>query len=158
MTIPTVHGTAIAFGDIGVLLRGPSGSGKSSLALQMIDQRGFGLGGKVLQAKLVADDQVELGRVGDFITMAAPYVIKNRIEVRGLGILPVTSVAAARLHLVVDLVHSADIVRLPEESSKFTDILGVLVRRIELDGKDTSAPARLRAALHLLVAKHDREA
>jgi HPr kinase/phosphorylase len=158
MTTPTLHGTAIAFDDIGVLLRGPPGSGKSTLALRLIDERGFGLGNKALQAKLIADDQVEMNRIGDFLTMTAPYVLKNRIEVRGLGILPVRAVAPARLRLVVDLLPSSEIERLPDESQKFTDILGVLVRRIALDAKDASAPARLRAALHLLVAKHDREA
>jgi HPr kinase/phosphorylase len=158
MSIETLHGTAIAFGSIGVLLRGPSGSGKSSLALRLIDGQGYGLGRKLLRAELIADDQVEISRVGDQLFMAAPYVIKNRIEIRGLGILPIRAKAGARLRLLVDLKPASEIERMPLEKHSFTDISGVSVRRIELDGHNAAAPTRLRAALHLLVAKQDEEA
>jgi HPr kinase/phosphorylase len=158
MMIETLHGTAIAFGSIGVLLRGPSGSGKSSLALRLVDEQGYGLGRKALRAELIADDQVEISRVGDQLFMAAPYVLKNRIEIRGLGILPIRAKAGARLRLLVDLKPANEIERLPLEKTYFTDISGVSVRRIEVDGHDAAAPARVRAALHLLVAKQNEEA
>ena len=67
-----VHATAIAFGNRGVLIRGAPGSGKSELALRMIDNLGFGRGTKPLRAKLIADDQVLLAREGSEIVMRAP--------------------------------------------------------------------------------------
>ncbi|MEC8388619.1 MAG: hypothetical protein VX098_10900, partial [Pseudomonadota bacterium] len=57
-----VHGTCVAIDGAGVLLRGPSGSGKSDLALRLID------GG----ATLVGDDQLELSRVNDRLVARAP--------------------------------------------------------------------------------------
>jgi HPr kinase/phosphorylase len=153
MSAPTVHATAVAIGDFGVLIRGPSGSGKSSLALRLIDEAGYGLGVKALRAKLVADDQVEILRFGDAIALTAPYELRNKIEVRGLGIRTTTAVVSARLSLVVDLVPVASIERMPEETEMRCELLGLMVKRIHIDGADPAAPARVRAALQLLVAK-----
>lgn len=130
-----VHGTAIAVAGDGVLLRGPSGAGKSDLALRLIDQG----------ARLVADDQTELQRDGDDITMSAPASIAGQIEVRGLGIAAVPSVAAAPLRLVVDLIPSEEIERmpLPRECS----YLGCTLPLVALAPFEASAPAKLRLAL-----------
>jgi serine kinase of HPr protein (carbohydrate metabolism regulator) len=133
-----VHGTAIALGGDGVLLRGPSGAGKSDFALRMIDQG----------ARLVADDQTELRRDGDDIIMSAPATIAGQMDVRGLGIVSVPSVASAPLRLVVDLLPSAEIERmpLPRECS----FLGCTVPAIALAPFEASAPAKLRLALRRL--------
>ena len=72
-----LHATAVAIDGRAVLLRGPSGSGKSDLALRLIDAG----------ARLVADDQSELSRRGDVLMVRAPATIAGLIEVRGLGIL-----------------------------------------------------------------------
>src|SRR5689334_113133 len=84
-----VHGTSVALGGDGILLRGPSGSGKSDLALRLID------GG----ARLVSDDQTELRVFGEELRMTAPASIAGRLEVRGIGILHVPSAASAPLRL-----------------------------------------------------------
>ncbi len=133
-----VHGTAIALGGDGVLLRGPSGAGKSDFALRMIDQG----------ARLVADDQTELRRDGDDIIMSAPATIAGQMEVRGLGIVSLAHVASAPLRLVVDLLPSAEIERmpLPRECS----FLGCTVPAIALAPFEASAPAKLRLALRSL--------
>ena len=70
-----VHATCVAIGDRAVLLCGPSGSGKSDLALRLID------GG----AQLVADDQVVLRAEGGRIVARAPEALAGRMEVRGIG-------------------------------------------------------------------------
>jgi HPr kinase/phosphorylase len=132
-----VHATSVALGGEGILLRGPSGSGKSDLALRLIDEG----------ARLVADDQTELERVGAGIEMRAPVTIAGRIEARGLGIVPVPSVAAAPLRLVVDLVAPAAVERLPEP--EFCSLLGLSLPLLRLAPFAASATAKLRLALRL---------
>lgn len=133
-----VHGTSVALGGDGILLRGPSGSGKSDLALRLIDEGG----------RLVADDQTELHVSSDDISMTAPATIAGRMEVRGIGILRVPTVAAAPLRLVVDLVPSSAIERLPESQS--CDYLDRRFPLIQLAPFEASAPAKLRLALRAL--------
>jgi len=135
-----VHGTSIALGGDGILLRGPSGSGKSDLALRLIDEG----------AKLVADDQTELHLSGGELRMTAPATIAGLIEVRGLGILRVPTVPEARLRLVVDLMPSASIERLPEP--RFCALLDQDVPLVMLAPFEASATAKLRLALRMLRA------
>jgi len=139
-----VHGTSVALGGDGILLRGPSGSGKSDLALRLID------GG----ARLVSDDQTELRVFGKELRMSAPPSIAGRLEVRGVGILRVPAVASAQLRLVVDLVPEGDIERLPEP--RLCEILGRAFRVLRLSSFEASAPAKLRAAVRALVADTPR--
>jgi HPr kinase/phosphorylase len=136
-----VHGTAIALGSEGILLRGPSGAGKSDLALRLIDQG----------ARLVADDQTELRREGREITMSAPATIAGQIEVRGLGIVAVPSLVSAPLRLVVDLMPSDEIERMPlPRDCRF---LGCAVPAVALAPFDASAPAKLRLALRSALSR-----
>jgi serine kinase of HPr protein (carbohydrate metabolism regulator) len=134
-----VHGTAIALGDDGVLLRGPSGAGKSDFALRLIDQG----------ARLVADDQTELRREGHDIIMSAPATIAGQMEVRGLGIMSVPHLDSVPLRLVVDLLPSADIERMP--APRAASFFDASVPAIALAPFEASAPAKLRLALRSLV-------
>jgi serine kinase of HPr protein (carbohydrate metabolism regulator) len=133
-----IHGTAVALGDDGVLLRGPSGSGKSDLALRLID------GG----ARLVADDQTELRDSGEAVRMSAPPSIAGQLEIRGLGIVAVPHCAAAPLRLVVDLVPPERTERLPEPAwcRYFSHEIALLA----LAPFEASAPAKVRAAVAAL--------
>lgn len=133
-----VHATAVAVEGRAVLLRGPSGSGKSDLALRLIDAG----------ARLVADDQSELRRVGGAIIVRAPATIAGLIEVRGVGILKIDAAAEAPLALVADLVAPEALERLPERRSE--TILGVAVPALSLAPFEVSAAAKLRAALNAL--------
>jgi serine kinase of HPr protein (carbohydrate metabolism regulator) len=139
-----VHGTSVALGGDGILLRGPSGSGKSDLALRLIDAG----------ARLVADDQTELNLAGGEVAMTAPATIAGRMEVRGLGIVPVPHVAAAPLRLVIDLVPAGAIERLPEPAA--CDYLGRRFPLLRLAPFEASAPAKLRLALRALGAREPR--
>ncbi len=144
ITVPTdpilVHATAISINGHAVLLRGPSGAGKSDLALRLID------GG----ARLVADDQVELGRTGERVMVTAPAALAGLIEVRGVGVLRVEAAAEATLALLVDLVPSAEVDRFPE--TRCEDVLGVAVPSIALSPFEASAAAKLRLALRAFSA------
>jgi HPr kinase/phosphorylase len=124
-----VHGSCVARDGAGVLLLGPPGSGKSDLALRLID-RGF---------ILVADDRVDIreGRA------AAPETLAGLLEVRGLGILRLPQCASARLALAVQLGAPAE--RLPYPA---TDPQTGLTM-IALDAFQASAAQRVALALDL---------
>jgi HPr kinase/phosphorylase len=126
------HGTAVAIDGEAVLLRGLSGAGKSDLALRLID-RG---------ARLVADDQTLLRRVGDRVIAAAPPTIAGLIEIRGIGIVTVEAIDAAPLFLIADLIPLGEVERMPERTLE--TILGVPVPLIGLAPFEASAAAKLR--------------
>jgi len=130
------HGTCVEIDGAAVLLRGASGSGKSDLALRLIDAAG---------ARLVADDQVELRARQGALVASAPAAIAGRIEVRGVGILEVASVSEACVVLVADLVPPEMIERLPEPDE--VEIANVRLPLIRIAPFEASAIAKLRFAL-----------
>jgi HPr kinase/phosphorylase len=88
-----VHATCVALGDKGLLILGPSGSGKSGLALGLM----------ATGAALVADDRVQLHRADDGLHAAAPPGLPPLIEARGIGLLRAPLCAQVRVCLVVDM-------------------------------------------------------
>ena len=130
-----IHATAVAIDGRAVLLRGAPGSGKSDLALRLIDAG----------ARLVADDQSELCRCGDALIVRAPATIAGLIEVRGIGIFRLDALAEAPVTLIADLVPAEKVERLPARRSE--TILGVAVPLIALAPFEASAAAKLRLAL-----------
>lgn len=140
-----VHGTCVALAGCGVLILGPSGSGKSDLALRLIDQPGRGTGGERLSARLVADDQVRITSRQGRLVATAPPALAGLMEVRGLGIVALDCAAEAELELVVRLAEAKDIERLPERSQCV--LFDLAVPEIAIDPRSPSAPARVRAGL-----------
>lgn len=130
-----IHATCVAIAGNGILLRGPSGHGKSDLALRLLDDG----------ACLVADDQVVVEAEAGGVVARAPAPIAGKLEVRGLGPVSVDSVASAPIRLVVDLTPGEVIERLPER--QVASILGVRLPVITLDPFHASAPAKVRVAL-----------
>ena len=130
-----VHGTTVDILGHGVLIRGPSGSGKSDLALRLID------GG----ARLVADDQTALCLQDGRLEARAPATIAGLLEVRGLGILRLGPCESSVLALVVDLVSDDAIERLPEPQQE--EILGIRLPRLALAPFQSSAAAKVRLAV-----------
>ncbi len=145
MSHPTnLHGCAIRIGDLGILIRGPARSGKSSLALSTL-RRCTAL---KLEALLVADDRVVVAQdVGNGLSMSAPAALAGLIEVSGIGILREPFATSARLGLVVDLVDPAGIERLPEPRT--AEILGQVIRRVELPAHEAGFGADILASLVL---------
>jgi serine kinase of HPr protein (carbohydrate metabolism regulator) len=145
-----VHGTAVALGRTAALLRGPSGSGKSDLALRFLFLARRGPA--ALEAPiLVADDQVYLVRNGERLQARCPDTIRGRIEVRGIGIVEVKALAEAELGLVVDLVAPSQVERLPEAAATVR-LMGVELPLVRLSPWEASAPIKL--AIALARAKH----
>jgi HPr kinase/phosphorylase len=139
-----LHATAIAIGSRGALIRGPSGSGKSDLALRCL-----ALGPSALlrdAVRLVADDQVLLRRETARLVATAPQVLRGRLEVRGVGVLEVAVASEADIILVADLVAEAPIERLPDPWPR-AHIMGLEVPLIRLRPFESSAPAKLVATL-----------
>jgi len=145
-----VHGTALALGDKAVLIRGPSGSGKSDLALRCI--AAAPLAHIPLRIELVADDQVSLVRGERGIEVSAPPTIAGKMEVRGLGILSLPHRPSAVLTLVVDLVSVSDVPRFPldEVSAEF---LGVEIPVVRLAPFEASSPVKVILALEAAAAR-----
>ena len=129
-----VHASCVAIGGRGVLLVGPSGSGKSDLALRLVD------GG----AELVADDRVALRRAGGRLVADAPPALAGLLEVRGLGIVRLPARGPTALALVADLDPAREIERLPEAAAR--ELLGVALPALAVAARRASAAALVRAA------------
>ncbi len=128
------HGTCIAFGAVGVLLRGPSASGKSDLALRLI--------GRVdLDVQLVADDQVHLQVRDGELWASPPEQIAGMMEVRGVGLVRMDFLAEVRLRLVLDLLDPADVPRLPDAGQCTID--GVTLPLYPFAPFEASAPDKI---------------
>lgn len=144
MTRTTVHGTCVTLGRSAALIRGPSGSGKSDLALRFlfIARRGPAA---IEAPKLVSDDQVMLSLDAGVIRAQPPETIAGKLEVRGVGIVEVKWAPEADLMIVIDLVPADQVERMPPHET--TDILGVPVRLLRLAPFEPSAPIKLAAAI-----------
>ena len=88
-----LHATCVAWGARAVLIRGPSGSGKSALGLEMM------AGG----AGLVADDRTELSAQEGRLVARCPPAIRGMIEARGVGLLRAEAVGEAEVVVIADL-------------------------------------------------------
>ena len=121
-----------------VLLRGPSGSGKSDLALRLIESGG----------RLVSDDQTHLARRGRSLVATAPPALAGMIEARGVGIVRLQRnqlLAQARVALLVDLLPPERIERLPEPQTE--TLIEITVSRLDLAPFEASAVQKLWLAL-----------
>jgi len=136
MTGPTVHASAVLVGERAVLIRGPSGSGKSRLAFDLILA---GRSGQLPPAILVGDDRVHLDTsAGNLIVRPAPE-LAGLIEIRGLGIRRIEHVGEAVVGLVVDLA-TEDAERLPAAEALTIHIDGVELPRIPVNLRYSPLP------------------
>jgi HPr kinase/phosphorylase len=122
----SVHASAVKVGNKAVLIRGPSGSGKSRLAFDLILA---GRAGQLPPGILVGDDRVRLATASGELLVRAVKELAGLIEVRGLGIRRCDFVTEAAVGLVVDLAAS-DVERLPPPEALQISIFGVKIPRI----------------------------
>lgn len=138
-----VHGTAIRLGATGLILVGPSGSGKSSLALAlMASARRAGH-----FSALVGDDQVFVEQSGDGVHANAPPNIVGKIEIRGSGIGTVAAIERARMDLAVMPVAVTAENRIPAEGQRFELAPGIWLPLLCMDRSTIDPLAVLEAML-----------
>src|SRR5688572_19154650 len=120
-----LHASTVALDGRAVMISGPSGSGKSDLALRLLD-RGF---------ILVSDDQTIVRRDGEKLIASAPPTISGKLEIRGIGIVAMEHVDDIPVALLVEL--TGNIQRLPDDSRE-RPILGIPLPLISVDALTAS--------------------
>lgn len=133
---PSVHASAVRVGDRAVLIRGASGSGKSSLAFDLILA---GRTGIVPKTVLVGDDRIRLVVQDGQLIASAIAELAGLIEIRGLGIRRTDFVGHAKIGLVVDL-GASDVARLPPPEAFRTIISSVELPRIPVAAGQNPLP------------------
>lgn len=136
----SLHASTVALDGRAVIISGPSGSGKSDLALRLMD-RGF---------SLVSDDQTFLRMEDGRLIASAPPTISGKLEIRGIGIVEVDHVADVPVALFVEL--TSDMQRLPDDSRERL-ILEARIPLVSVDAMTASAPAKVAIALDNLGLK-----
>ncbi len=130
----TLHASCISINERAVLIEGPSGSGKSDLALRLIDRGGI----------LVSDDYTIVRRIAGKLTASAPPNITGLIEVRGVGLVAMPFESDIPVALIVTISGTVD--RLPDEASVRT-IAGVAVPAGMIAPLEASAPIKVELML-----------
>ena len=131
-------GSCVEVEGLGVIFRGPTGSGKSDLALRLIDSG----------ANLIADDITEVAIENGTLITRAPKTIRHLLEVRGIGVLKIGGVLQAKLGVVIDLVTPEQIERRPEDQS--LEVLGKHVPLFQIFPFEASSPAKVRLIVRQL--------
>jgi len=130
----TVHASTVALEGRAVLITGLSGSGKSDLALRLLD-RGF---------VLVSDDRTIVRRDGTRLIASAPPNIAGKLEIRGIGIVDMNHVEDIPVSLLVEL--SGDIQRMPDENRR-RPVLSIDLPLVHIDAAAASAASKVSLAL-----------
>lgn len=141
---PTIHASAVLVGARAVLIRGPSGSGKSRLAFALIQAAASGV---LPFARLVGDDRLHIEAAHGRLLVRPATALAGLIEIRGVGLRRLPYEPVALVGLVADL-GAPDAERLPEPTTAATLAGIALARLCVAPGMD--APAMLIAALRTM--------
>ncbi len=135
MELKRIHSSSVVIDDNGVLILGRSGSGKSDLALRLIDTG----------ATLISDDVSICKKKSNDVYLFCPSQTRGLLEVREIGIITVPFVEKIKLRLVVKLTgNKTD--RTPK--TNFFKILGVKLPLLKIDGKNSSAVVKVKVKLN----------
>ena len=125
------HGVLMDIDGVGVMIKGSSGIGKSEIALELL-RRGH---------RIVADDIVVIKRVGNVLDGSANPLVKNFMELRGVGLVNVVRLYGAssiklnqEIELIIELEHwdnSKTYERLGGQEEK-EDILGISLTKMTI--------------------------
>ena len=135
MSIKRLHATSVAMEDNGVAIFGDPGSGKSDLALRLIDSG----------ATLISDDITVFSKLEKNINLFGIENTKGLLEVREVGIITVPYVEGIKLKLVVRLTDRV-IERIPKKNQM--NLLGLKFPKLEINGKNSSSVAKVKVKLN----------
>ena len=135
MKTKRVHSTSVVIEDAGVMIIGKSGSGKSDLALRLIDSG----------ATLISDDITICETNGKSIFLFPPNETKGLLEVREIGIMTVPYIENIKLKLLVELVEK-EIDRLPKQI--ITKLMNIKIQKIKIQGKNSSSVAKIKLKIN----------
>jgi HPr kinase/phosphorylase len=138
MPSATIHASAVLVGARAVLIRGPSGSGKSRLAFELIQAAS---NGPLRFARLVGDDRVHVEAAHGRLVVRPAAALAGLIEVRGVGIRKLPYEPCALVGLVVDL--GAEAERLPQADQQRTELEGIGLARLAVAAGEPALPAVL---------------
>jgi serine kinase of HPr protein (carbohydrate metabolism regulator) len=131
-----VHATAVLVGDRGILISGPSGSGKSSIASELM-RRAAGRGAF---AALIGDDQCLLQAASGRLLCAAPASLQGGLEVRGSGLHTVDFEPSGVIHLAVELTDPDHAIRFADDA--MVEFIGVAIPHLILPEREVEATCR----------------
>ena len=135
MVSKRIHGSSVAVEDNGILIIGHSGSGKSDLALRLIDSGGT----------LISDDQTLCLKKQNEIFLFSIEAIYGLLEVRDMGIIKVPYVENVKMKIIVSLVQKKTERLYPKNEKR---LLGLNFPHLELEPNEISAVAKIKLKLN----------
>jgi len=135
--VTLLHASCVEFEGKGIIIFGPSGSGKSDLALRLIDSGG----------RLVSDDYVKVDEDGGILYAHPAPNIAGMMEVRGVGLIKLGYKKSAKLNLALELTPEKEIERLPK--ALFYGLNGAKIPLYKIDAFSGSAIAKIRLMLKI---------
>ncbi len=130
----TLHATALEWFGKGFLLLGSSASGKSDLALRLIDNG----------ANLISDDQIIISNENDSLIAKCPDNLQGKLEVRGVGIIKTPFYAVHSINLCFNLQKTVD--RFPKKNLK--TFKNITIPCYQLNPFEVSAPIKIKHLIH----------
>jgi len=131
---PRIHASAVLVGASAVLIRGPSGSGKSELAFRLIEA---GRTAALPFTRLISDDRTLVAACHGRLVARPVPALCGLLEIRGLGIRRLPYEAAGVVGLTMDFGSDQEN-RMPRKSERSTEILGISIPRIAVLSVDAA--------------------
>lgn len=140
-----VHASAVAVGEAGLLIRGASGAGKSSLALALLEatHRAGRFGA------LIGDDVVHLFANHERLIARGHPIVRGKIERRGQGIIEIGAEPAVVVRLVIDLLPPDQAARYPDPVNPYVTLCDVELPLLRLRAGSAAADSALAAVAWL---------